>query len=136
MMDKRLLFALAAALVANVLSAPPRVSSQQNPPCNNAQTAGKTDKQMQLDDCNCEQSVAQDKPTYHVGAAPFGHHAAPRVGRSARAGARRRQSRSEAENLYNGLEVPNLKDRQSPEVVGLRERVLHARVAARELVER
>src|ERR1044072_9997201 len=108
MMDKRLFFVLAAALIAGALREPAHVSSQQNPPCANAQTAGKTDKQMQLDDCNCEQASVQDKPTYRVGAAPFGRSAKQRVGRSARVGARRTQARSEPEDLYEGLVVPDL----------------------------
>ena len=74
-------------------------------------------------------------PTYRVGAAPFGRKATLPAGRSARAGARRGRPRSEPENLYDGLEVPDLKDLQSPEVVGLREKVLRARQKARQTVE-
>ena len=120
MMSNRLFVALAVALVATAASAPPRVRSQQNPPCANAPTAGKTDKQIKLDSCGCEQSAVQDKPTYRVGASPFG-----------RVGAERGQARSRSKDLYAGLEMPNLKDRQSPEVVGLLEKVLSAREEAR-----
>ena len=67
---------------------PPRVSSQQSPACANEQTAGQTEKQQLLADCSCQQVAAQDKPTYRVGAAPFGRTIAPRVGTSARVGAR------------------------------------------------
>ena len=126
-----LLVALSVALWAE----PPRVGSQQNTPCANTQTDGKTDKELQMADCSCEQSTAPDKPTYRVGAAPFGRKAAPRVGRSARRGASRGRKRYEPENLYDGLEVPDPKDLRSPEVVGLREKVLTAREEARQKVE-
>src|SRR5688572_21926531 len=119
MISKRLLILFGALLMAAVLTEPPRVGSQQNTPCANTQTAGKTDRQILLADCSCEQSSASDKPTYRVGAAPFGRQTAPRVGRSARAGARRGRQRFEPENLYDGLEVPDPKDLRSPEVVGL-----------------
>src|SRR2546423_1365381 len=79
MMVKRVFYALAAAMIACGLSAPSHVRSQQTPPCANLPTAGKTDKQMHMDICNCEQASAQDKPTYRVGAAPFGRNAKPPV---------------------------------------------------------
>jgi papain like protease len=104
------------------LGGPPRVSSQQGQPCDSLPTAGKTDKQIKLEECGCEQSAASDKPTYRVGAAPFGREAGPRVG--ARRGGRARRA---PENLYKGLQMPNLKDLRSPQVVGLREKVLSAR---------
>src|SRR5205085_2368424 len=129
MISKRLLLLLAAALSAIVLNGPQLVSSQHVPPCVNTPTAGKTDKQLQLQDCSCEQAAVSTKPTYRVGAAPFGHRTVARVG------ARRSQTRAEPENLYDGLQVPDLKDAQSPEVVGLRERVLRAREEARRQVE-
>ncbi|HVF92023.1 MAG TPA: C1 family peptidase [Blastocatellia bacterium] len=135
MSSKRSLVALAAMLIVAAFNEPPRVSSQQDPPCAGAQTAGKTDKQIQLADCSCEQSVTRDKPTYRVGAAPFGRKPSPRVGRSARTGGRRGRERVEPENLYEGLEMPDLKDLRSPEVVGLREKVLRARQEARQSVE-
>src|SRR5689334_6841512 len=141
MIGKRLFFALAAALMATGLSRPPRVSPQQNPPCANAETAGRTAKQIQLDACSCEQSAAQDKPAYRVGVAPFGRkaqgtqRAVPRAGKPMRVGARRGQSRSEPEDLYGGLEMPDLKDLKSPEVVGLRQKVSSAREEARRKVE-
>ncbi|HKQ07146.1 MAG TPA: C1 family peptidase [Blastocatellia bacterium] len=134
MMVKRLSYALAAAVIAGVLSAPSHVHSQQNPPCDNLPTAGKTNKQKKMDACNCEQASAQEKPTYRVGAAPFGGNAKPPAVRSARVGTRRDQE-EEDENLYHGLEVPDLKDRRSPEVVGLLEQVGRARKAARQEVE-
>lgn len=115
--------------------APPRVNTQQTAPCANVQTADKTDKQKKLDRCSCEQSAAQDKPTYRVGAAPFGRHAALRVGKSARTRARRGQARAEPEDLYEGLEMPDRKDLQSPEVLGLQEKVSRAREEARQKVE-
>lgn len=133
-MVKRLFYALAAALIAGGLSAPPHVRSQQNPACANLPTAGKTDKQMHMDICNCEQASAQDKPTYRVGASPFGRNAKPPAARSARAGARRDRA-EETENLYGGLTMPDLKDRQSPEVVGLLDLVSRARKEARQDVE-
>lgn len=128
---KRLLFALAAALpLAAALGEPPRVNSVQDPPCANTQAAGLTGKQQKLAECGCEQSTASAKPTYRVGAAPFGRRAAPRVG------ARRARARSaEQEDLYDGLEMPDLKDLRSPEVAGLREKVLSARAEARRKVE-
>src|SRR5581483_7511435 len=98
MMVKRFFYALAAALIAGILSAPLHVRSQQNPACANLPTAGKTDKQMHMDICNCEQASAQDKPTYRVGASPFGRNAKPPVSRSARVGAGRDQA-AESENL-------------------------------------
>src|SRR5689334_21954060 len=134
-MNKRLLFALMAALVTTVLSAIPRADSQQAQPCAGMPTAGKTETQLQMDDCNCEQASAQDKPTYRVGAAPFGHAAKPRVGSSPRVGARRGATRTEPDTLYKGVIVPDLKDRQSPEVVGLLANVLAAREEARRDVE-
>src|SRR5205085_1364734 len=71
------------------------------------------------------------KPTYRVGAVPFGRAAARRAGRSLRVGAGRGRARSESKDLYEGLEVPDFKDRQSPEVVGLLQKVLSAREEAR-----
>ena len=133
MINKRLLILFGAALMAAVFSEPPRIRSQQNPPCSSTKTAGKTDKQIQLDDCNCEQSSARDKPTYRVGASPFGRKSAPRVGRSA--SARRARKQAEPDTLYEGLEVPDLKDLRSPEVVGLRNKVLSARLEAWQKVE-
>ena len=135
MISKRLLILFGAVLIAAVLSEPPRVGSQQNTPCANTQTDGKTDKELQMADCSCEQSAAPDKPTYRVGAAPFGRKAPPRVGRSARRGASRGRKRYEPKNLYDGLEVPDPKDLRSPEVVGLREKVLTAREEWRQKVE-
>ncbi|HJQ26081.1 MAG TPA: C1 family peptidase [Blastocatellia bacterium] len=119
-MANRLFVALAVALVLAASGAPPPAHSQQNPPCANAPTAGKTDKQIKLDGCSCEQSAVQDKPTYRVGASPFG-----------RVGAGRGPARSASKDLYAGLEMPDLKDRKSPEVIGLLEKVLSAREAAR-----
>ena len=120
---------LLAGLLSLCLCAPTVVISQQTQPCANAPTTDKTIKQINLDNCSCEQTTASDKPTYRVGAAPFGRKDAPRLG------ARRGKARKEPDNLYNGLEIPDLKDRQSPEVVGLRERVLRAREGARQQVE-
>ncbi|MBS1786213.1 MAG: hypothetical protein JST85_00745 [Acidobacteria bacterium] len=130
MIGKRVFFVFALALTAVGLSEPPHVHPQQAPPCANAQTADRTIKQKQLEDCSCEQSTAQDKPTYRVGAAPFGQKAALRVGRSARRG-----QQSKPEDLYDGLEMPDLKDLKSPEVVGLRQKVLSAREEARRKVD-
>ena len=135
MISKRWLFTLAAALMAVVWSGPPRVNSQQNPPCAKTQTAGKTDKQRQLDNCNCEQSTAQDKPSYRIGASPFGRMQAAPLKKARRVGGRRGAAHREPEDLYEGLEVPDLKDRQSPEVVGLRDKVMKARQEARQRVE-
>ncbi len=91
-----------------------------------------------MDDCGCEQSAATEKPTYRVGAACLGREAAPRVGRSARVRARRNRARTESEEdeLYNGLEIPDLKDLRSPEVAGLREKVSSARQEAWRKVEK
>src|SRR5690349_5387885 len=101
-MNKRLLFALMAALAVTVLSASPRVRSQQSQPCGSMPTAGKTEKQLQMDDCNCEQASVQDKPTYRVGSSPFGHSIKPRVGSSRRVGSRRGAARTEPDTLYKG----------------------------------
>ena len=134
MRGKRLSFALAAALVAAVSGGPTRVSSQQQrqgQPCSVAPSAGKTDKQVKLEECGCEQTASADKPTYRVGAAPFGREATPRVG-ARRDGRARRAPKS----LYKGLVVPNLKDLRSPEVVGMREIVLKAREEGWRRVER
>ncbi len=135
MARSKLFLMFSAGLIATLLIHPPSASPQQTPPCANAPTAGKTAKQINLDNCDCEQSTAQDKPTYRVGAEPFGRKAALRTGRSARVGTQRGQSRSEKEDLYDGLEMPDLKDLRSPEVVGLRQRVLSAREIARQKVE-
>ena len=129
-MISKTVFSFALALIAVGLSEPPRVHLQQAPPCANPQTADRTIKQQHLDDCSCEQSTAQDKPTYRVGAAPFGQKAALRVGRSARGG-----QQSKPADLYDGLEMPDLKDLKSPEVVGLRQKVLSAREEARRKVD-
>ena len=131
MRGKRLSLALAAALVAAMLGGPGRVSSQGGQPCADIPTAGKTDKQVKLEECGCEQSASADKPTYRVGAAPFGREAAPRVG--ARRGVRARRT---PKTLYEGLHVPDLKDLRSPEVVGLREVLLKAREEGWRRVER
>ncbi|HEX8162059.1 MAG TPA: C1 family peptidase [Pyrinomonadaceae bacterium] len=90
---------------------------------------------MRLDDCSCEQAraaAAADRPTYRVGAAPFGHKAGLRVGGSARRG----RAVAEADDLYGGLEMPKLGDLRSPEVVGLKERLLRVREAGRQAAER
>ncbi len=135
--DRNLFSAVAVTLIATTfLTVPHRVASQQDPPCPENQTAGKTFKEKQLVTCRCAQSTAQNKPTYRVGAAPFGRPAALRVGSSARARGRRSQTQSEAESLYEGLEVPDQKDLRSPEVVGLRQRVLSARAVAWNNVEK
>src|SRR5690242_19450919 len=106
-MNKRLLFALVAAMVITVLCAFPRVHSQQSHPCASMPSAGKTEKQLQMDDCNCEQASAQDKPTYRVGASPFGHGINPRVSRSGRVGAGRGAAQTKPDTLYKGLVVPD-----------------------------
>ena len=111
MIRHKLFFAVAAALVVAGVSKPPRVSPQQNPPCAGNQTGGQTDgqtadksiKQTNLDTCNCEQSSAEDKPTYRVGSAPFGRSATLRVGRAARRG-----QQLKPKDLYDGLEMPDL----------------------------
>ena len=128
---KILLCALAVALIAGGLSAPPHVRSQQNPACANLPNAGKTDKQMHMDICNCELASVQVKPTYRVGASPFGRNAKPPAVRSARVGAGGDQA-EKPKNLYGGLAMPDLKDRQSPEVVGLLEQVARARKKVRQ----
>jgi Papain family cysteine protease len=130
MRNRRLFYALVAALMATVLSGPHRVSSQQGPPQANAQTAGETDKQIKLAACNSEQVAGQDKPTFRVGAAPFGRPAALRVGAG-----RRRGATAKPADLYAGLELPDLKDLRSTEVLGLQEKVLQARAEARQQVD-
>ncbi|MBL8170636.1 MAG: hypothetical protein JNJ50_20920 [Acidobacteria bacterium] len=136
MIGKLLSLALAVLLSVISLSAVLRVHSQQAAPCDKPQTLGRTVKQKQLDDCSCEQATAPDAPTYRVGTAPFGRKIALQTRNAARVGARRGKTKSEPETLYNGLEIPNQKDLRSPEVVGLRERVLRARANARQLVDR
>ncbi len=133
---------MALALVAATLvfHEPNSVTSQQGAPCANSQTAGKTDKQAKLDDCGCEQATATDKPTYRVGASPFGRkvvtrRAGPRVGQAAGGRAKRTRETTEPD-LYGGIEMPNLKDLQSPEVVGLKDQLSRAREAAKTRVER
>lgn len=133
MIRKRFLYLSAAVLVATALSQPPGVSPQQNPPCAGAQAADRTIKQKHLDDCLCEQSTAQDNPSYRVGAAPFGRKAQRarlRVGKSARRGQQSKQA-----DLYEGLEMPDLKDLKSPEVVGLRQKMVSVREEAWQRVE-
>src|SRR3712207_5926094 len=117
MNGRRILLAL-AALAAALSSGPARVGSQQNPPCSEVETAGKTIKQMKLEKCGCDQKAATDKPTYRVGAAPSGLKAAPRVG------AGRGRVLFEPDHMYNGLHVPDPEDLRSPEVVGMRETVM------------
>ncbi len=142
MTAKRLFFVFAAMLITAGLSQPPRVHPQQTPPCPSKQTngqtngqtsgqaAGKTVKQINLENCLCEQSTAPDNPSYRVGSAAFGRKVAPRVGNSAR-----RSQQTKAQDLYDGLEMPDLKDLKSPEVVGLRQRISSAREVARQKVE-
>lgn len=107
MIRHELFFAVAAVLIVAGVSKPPGVSPQQNPPCaskqTDGQTADKSIKQTNLDTCNCEQSSAEDKPIYRVGAAPFGRSATLRVGRSARRG-----QQLKPKDLYDGLEMPDL----------------------------
>jgi hypothetical protein len=135
MIGKRFLLTLVTLLTAAVVSETPRVNTEQTAPCANVQTADKTDKQNKLDSCSCQQAAAHDQPTYRVGAAPFGRNVALRVGKSARTRARRGKPAAEPEDLYEGLEMPDRKDLQSPEVVGLQEKVLRAREGARQRVE-
>lgn len=127
-----------AALATNE---PAFVSYQQTPSCASSTATDKTDKQIKLDGCSCEQAAATDKPTYRVGASPFGRQGgrgrvAP-VGRAARVGAGRSRKASAAQDdLYDGLTMPNLKDLHSPEVIGLKETLSRAREAARLRVEK
>jgi hypothetical protein len=129
--------ALAFAVVLLAMHSPKPVTSQQKAPCVNSANLNRSDKQEKLDACSCEQSAASDKPTYRVGASPFGRKAATRnrsqrVGQSTRARARN----ADEDPLYNGIEMPNLKDLRSPEVVGLKERLASAREAAKARIER
>jgi hypothetical protein len=124
---KRLLLAVVIVPAILALSAPSPVTSQQAPPCAASLTDGKTEKQISLDECSCQQAAATDKPTYLVGASPFGRSAGPRQGRRARRGT----EAAEAANMYKGLVIPDANDLKSPEVAGLKERVLRAREAAR-----
>jgi len=113
------------------LSEPGRVTSQQSSPCSHSQAVDQTIKQTQLEDCRCEQTTAVEKPTYRVGGSPFGRNTAPRVGKSATPG----RETANQEDLFGGLEMPNLKDLHSPVVVGLKERVLTVRAARKQAVE-
>ncbi len=134
MTRQKLFLVFAVGLLATVMSQPPSASPQQAPPCSGNQTQGQTAdksvKQTNLDTCHCEQATSSDKPAYRVGTAPFGRKAALRVGKSAGRG-----QQSKSEDLYDGLEMPDLKDLKSPEVVGLRQRILSAREVARQKVE-
>ena len=134
---KRLAIAFAFAAAMLVCHEPYPVTSQQGPPCAKSQTANKTDKQQKLDDCTCEQTAATDKPTYRVGAAPFGRKAGTvlSVGQARRRG-RRGNTKTESEDLYDGLVMPNLKDLQSPEVVGLKGELARAREEAQLRIEK
>jgi len=123
---KRLIFVFAIVLVTLTFSASTPVTSQQTPPCANADTTGKTEKQLKLSDCSCEQATATDKPTYSVGASRFGWKTGAGIN-SPRVGARRGPARTQPEDLYGGLEMPNLKDLHSREVMGLKEEVLRRR---------
>jgi len=131
MNSRRVLLAFVLALTLFAFSEQAPVTSQQTPPCASSSGAGQTIKQAQLDDCNCEQAAAADKPTYRVGSSPFGRKTAPRVGRSAR----QSSQSAEQKDLYGGVEMPNTKDLHSPEVVGLKEQVLRAREARSKAVE-
>jgi cathepsin L len=139
-MNSRLLliaFAMVAALLGLKLSVP--VASQQTPPCAEDQTAGKTEKQIKLQECSCEQAASSDTPTYRIGASPFGWKTrlpgtAPR--KVTRIGAGRGQAKSEPEDLFGGLTMPNVKDLRSPEVVGLKEKLARAREDAKLRVEK
>ena len=104
---------------------------RQTPPCASSTVPKQTLKQTQQTDCSCEQAAAKEQPTYRVGAAPFGRPAVPRVG-AGRSGA---SKAAEQADLYDGLEMPNLKDVRSPEVAGLRERWLRVREASRQVIE-
>jgi hypothetical protein len=141
-MNRRGLFIVGALVAAmSSLSVSTPVTSQQAPPCANSLTAGQTEKEMHLQDCSCEQAAATDKPTYRVGASPFGwktgrKDAAGRAGKTARLDARREQAKSEPDDLYGGLAMPNLKDLRSPEVIGLKARLARAREDAKLRVEK
>ncbi len=134
MLNKSFLaFAMALALLA--LNEPNAVTSQQAsqpPSCSSPATAGKTEAQIKLDECACEQSGVTDKPTYRVGASPFGLKSALRrslrVGNTGRTRSRSR-TQPEPDDLYDGLEMPDKKDLHSPEVVGLKEQLLRRRQA-------
>jgi C1A family cysteine protease len=131
MNGKKSLLALAMVSALLAFNDPFPVSSQQAPPCATSTANGKTEKQMHLDDCSCEQTGATDKPTYRVGAAPFGHKAALRVGTNSRRG----QEVVAAKDLYGGLAMPKLSDLRSPKIAGLKERLLRDREARRQAVQ-
>jgi cathepsin L len=137
---KPLTIVIALALATILLTFSPPVTSQQTPPCANTQTTGQTDKQMQLADCSCEQAAAIDKPTYTVGASPFGWNTRQSVANSrskiAKVGGSRRAKKAEPEDLYDGLEMPNAKDLKSPEVIGLKEQTVRQRESRWPAVER
>lgn len=137
MKRKKFLGVFVTLLTVAALSHQSRVTSQNSAPCPTLQTTGKTVKQTELENCACEQAGA-DKPTYRVGASPFGRTIT--TGSSARGARGARIDREVPEqgdlgDLYGGLEMPNLKDLRSPEVVGLKERVSTVRRARRQAVE-
>lgn len=131
MNNKKLFFLVAMALAVLAFSESSTVTSQQIPTCPSENTTGKTEKQLRLEECACEQAGATDAPAYRVGSSPFGWKAdrrrSPRVGVAARPGTRRSRTTPEPEDLFGGLEMPDLKDLRSPQVVGLKEQVLRQR---------
>lgn len=134
----RLIIAFSMVAVLLSLSLATHVTSQQTPPCADTETAGQTEKQRSLQDCSCEQAATNDKPTYRVGASPFGRNPEPaaRAARTAKLESATASAKSDPDDLFGGLVMPNLQDLRSPEVVGLKEQLLRASEEAKLRVEK
>jgi hypothetical protein len=135
MFGKKSLSLILIVLATLAFNAPRLAISQQVQPCDNLPTAGKTDKQIALEACSCQQAhptaaTGNLTPTFVVGASPFGRASTSRVSK------RTRREAEETLRMYKGLVIPDAKDLKSPEVVGLKEKVSSAREEAWQRVEK
>ncbi len=131
MKSRKVPIALVTLLTVAALGYQNRVSSQNAPPCASPARPNSSINQTALDSCSCEQADGSDKPSYRVGASAFGRT------RVASAGNKPRSSVEvvEDEDMYGGIKMPNQADLHSPEVRGLKEKVLSVRKARREAVD-
>ncbi len=141
-MKIKTLLGIVSVIIISTLIKPVFVNSQQNEICEIAQMQNKKPKPPATEMCACEQTSAQEKPTYQVSDSPFGVKTAAlrrkassrkRFGVAASPGAMERTQRTV---LLGSLEIPNTDDSNSAEVIGLREKLRKQREEAGVIVER
>lgn len=136
-MKIKTLLIIVSIILLSVLTEPTFVSSQQSENCD-VQELNNKKPPPELEMCLCEQTSAQEKPTYQVGDSPFG------IKTVARKSSRRRRGvaaspgvieRTEHTALLGKLEIPNTDDLSSPEVAGLQKQLLDYREKRRKSTE-